>query len=67
VDPTLAVIAVDDLEGKPIATLWNFAVHGTCHSSKLMQYSGDISGVANEMIEEKGLGVAIYMVKNNFF
>eukprot|EP01080_Neovahlkampfia_damariscottae_P011216 gene11216-4038_t len=61
VDPQLGLIRVDDLEGKPVATLWNFAIHGTCHSSGLMQLSGDVMGVANELIEEKGLGVAIFM------
>ena len=30
IDPYLTIIRVDDLQGKPIATLWNFATHGTC-------------------------------------
>jgi neutral ceramidase len=30
IDPYLTVIRVDDVQGKPIATLWNFATHGTC-------------------------------------
>eukprot|EP01080_Neovahlkampfia_damariscottae_P011534 gene11534-4787_t len=61
VDPTLGLIKVDDLEGKPVATLWNFALHGTCYGAKLMKFSGDVMGVANEMIEEKGLGVSIFL------
>jgi hypothetical protein len=30
IDPYLTIIRVDDLQGKSIATLWNFATHGTC-------------------------------------
>ena len=32
IDPSLAIIRVDDMQGQPIATLWNFATHGTCKS-----------------------------------
>lgn len=28
IDPNLGIIRVDDLKGKPIATVWNFAIHG---------------------------------------
>jgi hypothetical protein len=30
IDPSLTIIRVDDVHGQPIATLWNFATHGTC-------------------------------------
>ena len=28
IDPHLGIIRVDDIEGSPIATVWNFAIHG---------------------------------------
>jgi len=31
VDPQLGLIRIDDInDGSPIATVWNFAIHGTC-------------------------------------
>jgi neutral ceramidase len=61
VDPSLGVIKVDKLDGTPLATLWNFGVHGTCYGSSQMKATGDISGVANEIMEKNGLGIALYM------
>jgi len=29
IDPHLGVIRIDDLDGNVIATIWNFAIHGT--------------------------------------
>ena len=39
IDPYLTIIRVDDLQGKPIATLWNFATHGTCKSFLVFLYA----------------------------
>jgi len=52
IDPHLGVIRVDDLSGNPVATLWNFAVHGTCWGPDNMEFSGDIMGGSCEAIEQ---------------
>ena len=44
IDPQLGVIRIDDISGKPIATIWNFAIHGTCLSEQNMKYSSEIMG-----------------------
>jgi len=57
----LGVIRVDDLAGKPIATVWNFAIHGVCYGPDNMQFSSDIMGLANTLIESKIGGVAMFI------
>lgn len=44
IDPHLGLIRVDDMNGKPIATVWNFAVHGVCYDESNMKFSSDIMG-----------------------
>jgi hypothetical protein len=61
IDPHLGIIRVDTTDGKPIATVWNFAVHGTCYSESNMYFSGDIMGVSCEVIEETIGGVALFI------
>ncbi|ELR11785.1 Ceramidase [Acanthamoeba castellanii str. Neff] len=51
IDPNLSIISVNDLQGNPIATLWNFATH----------VSGDIMGKACEFIEKSVGGVALFV------
>eukprot|EP00003_Mantamonas_plastica_P025806 TRINITY_DN513_c0_g1_i15.p3 TRINITY_DN513_c0_g1~~TRINITY_DN513_c0_g1_i15.p3 ORF type:complete len:441 (-),score=141.77 TRINITY_DN513_c0_g1_i15:4571-5893(-) len=61
IDPHLGVIRVDDDSGKAIATLWNFATHGTCYGPDNMQFSSDIMGYACELVEEQVGGVALFV------
>jgi len=61
IDPNLGLIRVDDLSGNPIATLWNFAIHGVCYGSSNMKFSSDISGYANKLIEQNVGGVALFV------
>src|SRR5262245_5103318 len=44
VDQTLTVLRIEDLEGKPIAHLVNFAAHPTMTDAKLLKYSADYPG-----------------------
>ena len=44
IDPNLGLIRVDDMNNNPIATLWNFAMHGVCYGPENMMTSGDIMG-----------------------
>lgn len=61
IDPNLSIISVNDLQGNPIATLWNFATHGTCYGESNMYFSGDIMGKACEFIEKSVGGVALFV------
>eukprot|EP01095_Lingulamoeba_sp_RSL-Kostka_P010630 TRINITY_DN3864_c0_g1_i1.p1 TRINITY_DN3864_c0_g1~~TRINITY_DN3864_c0_g1_i1.p1 ORF type:complete len:468 (+),score=190.18 TRINITY_DN3864_c0_g1_i1:25-1428(+) len=61
IDPNCAIIRVDDTNGNPIATLWNFAVHGVCFGSDNMLFSSDIMGGASDNIEEIVGGVALFV------
>jgi len=61
IDPHLGIIRVDDANGNPIATVWNFAIHGTCYGPDNMYYSGDIMGKACEMIESQVGGIALFI------
>jgi hypothetical protein len=54
IDPQLSVIRIDSAQnGKSLATIWNYAIHGTCYFDHNMLISSDIMGVANILIEEK--------------
>jgi hypothetical protein len=61
IDPNLGVVRVDSVNGSPIATLWNFAVHGVCYGPENLYASGDIMGKANQLIELELGGVALFM------
>jgi len=61
IDPHLGVIRVDAANGTPLATIWNFAVHGTCYGPSNMKFSGDIMGKASEYIEKQVGGVALFI------
>ena len=61
IDPNLAVLRVDDSKGKPLATLWNFAIHGTCFGPEQLLSNGDIMGGACEAIEKLIGGVALFV------
>lgn len=60
IDPHLGVIRVDAADGTPMATLWNFAIHGVCWGPENMQFSGDIMGGVCENIEGLVGGVALF-------
>jgi len=61
IDPNLGIIRVDALDGTPIATVWNFAIHGTCNGPENMMTAGDIMGGACEAIENLVGGVALFI------
>jgi neutral ceramidase len=50
-DPMLAVIRFDDLAGKPIAVLVNFAAHPVMTEEKLLKYSADYPGFLKKKVE----------------
>jgi neutral ceramidase len=61
IDPNLGVIRIDDLNGNPIATVWNFAIHGTCYGADNMYFCTDIMGRVNTLIEQTVGGVSLFV------
>jgi len=55
------VIRVDTPDGKPLATVWNFAIHGVCYGPDNMQFSSDIMGAVSDVIESDVGGVALFI------
>lgn len=51
VDRELRVIRFDDLDGKPIVTLVNFAAHPTMLDAKLLEFSADYPGAMAKHVE----------------
>jgi hypothetical protein len=50
-DRTLTVLRVEDLDGKPIAHLVNFAAHATMTDAKLLKFSADYPGAMAALVE----------------
>jgi hypothetical protein len=50
-DPMLAVVRFDDVAGKPIAVLVNFAAHPVLTDTKILKYSADYPGFLKNKVE----------------
>jgi neutral ceramidase len=61
IDPQLAVIRIDNLKGSPIATVWNFAIHGTMHGPRNSKFSADVMGLVNTALSKKKLGTVLFI------
>jgi hypothetical protein len=53
VDPTLTVLKVTDVAGRPLAAVVNFAAHPTLYDEKMMDISADWPGVMTADIENQ--------------
>jgi hypothetical protein len=53
VDRELLVMRLEDLDGKPIATLVNFAAHPTMEDARLMKFSADYPGALAEVVKKE--------------
>jgi neutral ceramidase len=60
-DPTLGVLKVVTPDGRPLALLWNYAIHGTALGKSNFMVSGDLMGDASARIEGR-LGVPALFV-----
>lgn len=60
-DRELVVVKVAAAGGRPIALVWNFAIHGTMLGPRNLQLSGDVMGMASRDLE-KALGVPALFV-----
>ncbi len=50
-DPMLAVLRFDDMQGKPIAVLVNFAAHPVMTEEAILKYSADYPGFLQRKVE----------------
>jgi hypothetical protein len=60
-DREVIVLRVTDAEARPLALLWNFAIHGTTLGPRNLRISGDVMGEASAGIERE-LGVPALFV-----
>jgi|GEM_PF-633716 len=61
IDPELIVIRIDRPGGAPVATVWNFAIHGTIFGTHDLDFSADVMGSANLKLEAQLGGVALFL------
>jgi hypothetical protein len=61
VDQDLVVLKVVSLAGRPVALVWNYAIHGTMLSARNLELSGDVMGMASRRLEAT-LGVPALFV-----
>ncbi|MCL4177037.1 MAG: hypothetical protein KJ072_04740 [Verrucomicrobia bacterium] len=61
VDRELAVLRVDDWDGKPIAVVVNFAAHPTSIPEQNLEWSADYPGALKSTVERELGGVAVFM------
>ncbi|HXG68786.1 MAG TPA: neutral/alkaline non-lysosomal ceramidase N-terminal domain-containing protein [Blastocatellia bacterium] len=60
-DRELAVMRFDDLTGKPLAVLVNFAAHPTMIESMTLKFSADFVGAMRDTIEKETGATALFM------
>ena len=60
-DRDLAVLRFDDLAGKPLAILVNFAAHPTMVDGAMLKFSADFSGAMKTTIESEMKVTAVFM------
>ena len=61
IDHELAVMRFDDLSGKPIAVLINFAAHPTMIPASTLKFSADYVGAMKAAVEQEMGAAAIFM------
>lgn len=60
-DPMLAVIRFDDLSGKPIAVIANFAAHPVTMDTMVLKFSPDYPGALQQRVEESLVTNCVFM------
>ncbi len=53
VDRQVGVIRIDRADGRPLAIISNYAIHGTALGSGNLEMSGDVPGIVAAYVEEK--------------
>jgi neutral ceramidase len=62
-DRQLGVIRLEGLDGRPVAVIANYAIHGTVMSGQNLLVSGDAPGVVSAYLEQK-LGAPVLFVNS---
>jgi len=57
----LGIIRVDQLDGTPMATVWNYAIHGICYVAPNMKFSSDVAGSVNTWVEQNVGGISMFI------
>jgi neutral ceramidase len=60
IDPELSVIKIDKANGQPLATIYNYSIHGLAFWDDNMNYSADLMGDASRVVEAQVGGVALF-------
>ncbi len=61
IDPRVGVVRVDDLDGKPIATLFSYGCHTVVVGPNSRVASPDFPGASREVIEKALGGLSLYL------
>ncbi|MBI1733795.1 MAG: neutral/alkaline non-lysosomal ceramidase N-terminal domain-containing protein [Candidatus Rokubacteria bacterium] len=61
IDRELVVMKVAAADGRPVALVWNFAIHPTMYGPRNLRLSGDVTGLASRALET-ALGVPALFV-----
>jgi hypothetical protein len=61
VDREMVVVKVAATDGRPVALVWNFAIHPTMYGARNLRLSGDVAGLASRALERM-LGVPALFV-----
>jgi neutral ceramidase len=61
VDRQIVVVKIVSDAGAPIATVWNYAIHGTTLAGVNLRLSGDVMGEANRQIERATGAPALFV------
>jgi hypothetical protein len=60
-DPTVGVIRIDELDGRPLAVLFSYGCHTITMGPKCLQLSPDFAGPARELIEHATGATALFL------
>jgi len=61
VDAEMIVLKIDAETGTPIATVWNYAIHGTMLPPANMRLSADVMGIASREVERTTGAPALFV------
>jgi hypothetical protein len=60
-DHEVVVLKIATPAGKPVAVVWNFAIHGTMLSARNLELSGDVTGAASAVLERELRAPALFV------
>ena len=60
IDPDLAIVRVDDTDGRPLAVLLNYACHPTCVTGENQLFSAEYCGYATARIQQTTDAITLF-------